>query len=314
MKFRTIVPTQEYPFRIAHQEPLLSVGSCFTEHIGDKLARLKFTVCQNPYGIVYNPMSILAQLTELMAAKLYDETDLQQYQRKYFSWQHHSQFSQESIKATVMAINAALAPVHDVFRKLKHLHLTFGTAWVYERNASKTIVANCHKHPSAYFEKKILSVAQIVEQYSKFFVQYFLVNPDVQVVLTLSPVRHVRDGIVEDRLSKSVLRIAIEALSQEFPNVHYFPSYELVTDDLRDYRFFKDDLVHPTTFAIEYVWEYFAQSFFEEGTKVINQEVDAIQKRLQHIGHPADQAYQKFAEATLWQIEELRKRYSFIKF
>ncbi len=278
------------------------------------MARLKFSVLQNPYGIVYNPLSILEQLHELMSARKYLETDLGFQGEKYFSWQHHSKFSREDLSSTLERINAALEEVHAIFANLNHLQLTFGTAWVYQLVETQRIVANCHKLPATRFVKKILTVSEIVEAYCAFFEQYFIHNPGVQVVLTLSPVRHVRDGLVEDRLSKSVLRVAIEEIVNRFSNVHYFPSYEMITDDLRDYRFFKDDLVHPTDFAIEYVWEQFIEAFFNLDTTAINQEVEAIQRRLQHRGQLDDKLFVQFREATSIQIAALQKKYPFLTF
>jgi hypothetical protein len=256
----------------------------------------------------------LGQLYELMTAKEYTETDLVWHKGKYFSWQHHSKFSGEELPSTLAGINLALAQAHSIFGNLKHLQLTFGTAWVYQLIADHRIVANCHKFPSQAFEKEILTVNQIVEAYASFFEQYFSSNPDVKVVLTLSPVRHVRDGLVEDRLSKSVLRVAIEALVGRFSNVYYFPSYESITDDLRDYRFFKDDLVHPTDFAIEYVWAQYVEAFFDNKTRAINQEIEAIQKRLQHKGHLQDRNFVQFKETTFAQIDTLQKKYPFLTF
>ncbi len=294
MIFKSTLPIIEFPFKINHNEQILSIGSCFTEHIGNKLKNSFFDIIQNPFGIVYNPISIAKQLDIIIKNQLYKEEDLCHHNSKYFSWNHHSNYSDFNKGNALNKINTHLESAKKGTSNLCHLHLTFATAWVYELKSTNEIVANCHKIPSSNFVKKLLTVEEIIDSIVPVLKNYNTKFPQLKILFTLSPVRHLRDGIIEDRLSKSILRVSIDAIIKKFENAYYFPAYELVTDDLRDYRFNKVDLAHPNDMAIEYVWDYFKNALFDIKTIEIINQLDKILKMKNHIGDIHDIEFQKF--------------------
>jgi len=296
MIFKNTLPNIQYPFRISHNELILSIGSCFTEHIGNKLSNLKFEIVQNPFGIVYNPISISKQLGFIFQNKIFIEKDLSFNNGKYFTWNHHSCFSNKDESKTLEKINIPLQEIYNNFEKISHLHITFATAWIYELKDQKSIVANCHKFPNETFQKRLLSIDEILNSFDLVLNLFINQFPNIKLLFSLSPVRHIRDGMIEDRLSKSILHVSIHEIVKRYSQAHYFPAYELVTDDLRDYRFYKQDLVHPNDMAIEYVWEYFCNSFFDKNTLEINKKIDAILKMKNHIGDENNIEYLQFKQ------------------
>lgn len=296
MIFKNTLPNIQFPFRIKHNELILSIGSCFTEHIGNKLSNLKFLIAQNPFGIVYNPMSISSQLKYIFHSKIFKSEDLSFNNGKFFTWNHHSSFSNKDESKTLEKINLPLLEIYESFEKLTHLHITFATAWIYEIKDETQIVANCHKFPHEVFQKRILSIDEILNTFEPVLNHFISQFPNIKLLFSLSPVRHIRDGIIEDRLSKSILHVSIHEIVKQYSQAYYFPAYELVNDDLRDYRFYKQDLVHPNDMAIEYVWEYFCNSFFDNNTLEINKKIDAILKMKNHIGDENNIEYLQFKQ------------------
>lgn len=270
MKLSTPVSVKKSEFLISHNDSFFLIGSCFTESIGEKLAICKFDTFTNPTGIIFNPISVVNGLKSVFNQTEYFEENLIEHNGKWISFQHHGSFSSFDKERCLSEINSSIKKAHQQLNKSKTIFITLGSAWVYEI-ADFGVVANCHKIPNNKFEKRLLSVKEILSIFNQ-------IKEDLKefnVVFTVSPVRHVKDGLHENNLSKSTLLLAINNLVEQNKNYHYFPAYELVIDELREYRFYKDDLVHPTNLAVNYVWEKFIECYFEEETKIL---IDEIQK------------------------------------
>ncbi len=315
MNFRTIVPPLSTSVRLGHEDCLLAIGSCFTENIGTFLQKSKFDVAINPFGIVYNPISIAETLFYLLKKKdLELEKNIVEQDGVWSSFLHHSSFSTLAKTTIVEKIEKELTEHQVFFSKTNRLFLTFGTAMVHEHKATNQIVANCHKLPAHLFTKRRLSVEEIVTTYTSLLAALQKDKPNLEVIFTVSPIRHIRDGLVENQRSKATLILAIEALCNRFEGVHYFPAYELLLDDLRDYRFFENDLIHPTSFAIQYIWDYFSETYFDATTKEIIGQLNKIQAAAAHRPFQPDSlAYQKFWTAHQKNKEALKLKYPFLK-
>jgi hypothetical protein len=314
MKLRTELPAFKTALDINYQTPTLGIGSCFVENIGAKMAQRRFSFHQNPFGIVYNPLSIAAQLDILTTEKRFVESDLVPINGLFHSWLHHGSFSEETVEWTLIAINSAIDEARLFLKKTNRLFLTFGSATVYQLKTTGEIVANCHKAPPQYFHKKRLSTTEIVAAFSPVFEKLSTQYVDLQIILTVSPIRHLRDGLIENNLSKATLLLAADALTQQFPNVTYFPAYELVIDDLRDYRFFERDMMHPTTQAVDYIWDYFSNAYFSEETKQVVQEVEKINAMQAHrpINGADTEGVKKFQKTLALKIKELEMKFPFL--
>lgn len=315
MTFRTELPLQKFLFKISHTDPLLSIGSCFTEHIGERLSTLKFKHLENPFGIVYNPISIAAQLEWLGSDKKFAASDLFENQGLWHSWAHHGRFSDLNKTEILTKINHALQEGQALLPSVTRLLVTFGTANVFILKESDKIVANCHKMPSQIFDKRRLSVKEITTALLSILQKLKLQQPDLQVILTVSPVRHIRDGLVENQRSKATLLLAIDQICQELDFAHYFPSYELILDDLRDYRFFNADMIHPNEVAIDYVWQRFGAAFFTEETQQLISQIEAIVQASKHRAfHTQSKQHQAFIQKQLGKIAQLEQQYHFLNF
>jgi GSCFA family len=319
--FRTNLKPQRAPFSIDYQCSILGIGSCFIENMGAMLNARQLPFHQNPFGIVYNPLSMAGQLAAISGIDgdenivVFTENDLIQHDNLWHSLQHHGKFSGENRDAVLENMNSSLNTGRNFFQKSNRLILTFGTANVFEWLETGAIVSNCHKIPPQYFSTQRLTVDEIVMAFRPIFEQIFSQKIDYQIILTVSPIRHVRDGFVENNRSKAVLLLACEALCTLFERVSYFPAYEIVMDDLRDYRFYERDMIHPNPVAIEYIWQYFAETFFDEKTKNIIREVEKINAMMLHRPlHGADtEGYQKFRANLDEKILGLQKRYPFLR-
>ncbi len=315
MQFRTELSLSPFPFKIKHQDALLSIGSCFTEHIGARLSALKFKHLQNPFGIVYNPISIAEQLEWLLSDTIFSESDLFENQGLWHSWLHHGSFSGLNKHDTLSKINESLQLAQSQLPSVDRLLVTLGTAHVFVLKENDKVVANCHKMPGQSFEKQRLTIDKIVSKFLPVLQKLKTQNPNLQVIFTVSPVRHIRDGLVENQRSKATLLLAIDNLCQKLNFVHYFPAYELILDDLRDYRFFNADMIHPSEVAIEYVWQHFSQAFFNEETQQINEQIRAIVEASRHRAfHLQSAQHQLFIQKQLSKIEQLVQQYPFLNF
>lgn len=315
MNFRTIIPISASANRIEHRQQLMMFGSCFTENIGERLHNAKFKVDVNPFGIQYNPFSLAYSLDRLVENKPFTADELFEAHGLWHSFAHHSKFSAASKHDTLEKINRRLADSAKMLHKADFLFLTFGTAWVYELKETGAVVSNCHKLADKLFVRRRLSVAEIVEKYSQLLAKLKSINPKLQVIFTVSPIRHWKDGAHENNVSKSVLLLAIEELQAKFDCVNYFPAYELQLDELRDYRFYTEDMLHPNATAINYIWDRFGESFFSAETKQTAVEMDKLRKALAHRPFNKEGAdYKLFCEQNLNKIKKFELAYPEISF
>ena len=267
----------------------------------------------NPFGILYNPFSIADALERLMDGTLFDAPELFQHNGLWHSFAHHGSFSSASPEQTLTMINGRLETAHEALKHCRHLFITFGTAWIFRLKSTGQVVANCHKLPANEFIHERISTDAFVDRWMPLMHRLHQYNPDLQILFTVSPVRHLSDGAHENQLSKATLLLLVERLCKE-SNTSYFPAYELMLDDLRDYRFYAPDMTHPSQTAIDYVWERFSDCFFDEETRALMIEIDKINNELQHRPlFPDSKAYQSFQQQTKKKIMMLQQHYPFIK-
>ena len=316
MDFRTKVELPASLPPVTHAGQILLLGSCFAENMGRQLAENKFRVDVNPFGILYNPFSVSTALVEILKGKVYQEEDLFAYKECWHSPMHHGSFSAFTPEETLHAINSRLHHAYKKLPELNWLMVTMGTAYVYKQKESGQVVANCHQLPESHFLRYRLSVEEIVEDYTALITEMSARNPDLKWLFTVSPIRHIRDGMHANQLSKSTLLLAIDRLQQLFPErVFYFPSYEIILDELRDYRFYADDMLHPSPLAIRYLWERFSETFFSPETKQVIVAVQDIRRDLAHKPfHPESEAYQRFLGQIVLKIERLIGKYPYLDF
>ncbi len=308
MDFRTIVSLLPAAKKISHSNKLLMFGSCFTESIGQKLENAKFSVDINPFGVLYNPISIVKSINRLINKELVEKKDLFCNQNLWRSFAYHSSFSGSSVVKSIDNMNNRLIESSERFGQTDFLLITFGTAWIYELAETGEVVSNCHKLPENKFKRHRLTVDEIVEVYSLLINRLLSVNKKMQIVFTVSPIRHWKDGAHENTVSKSILLMAVEELEKRYRCVNYFPAYELIMDDLRDYRFYGQDMLHPNQMAIDYIWERFQECFFTLDTQQIAREMEKMTKAIAH--KPFNQfteGYQQFCEQQLNKIYVFEK-------
>lgn len=313
MEFRTKVELPTGPHEIRHADRLMLWGSCFTESIGKLLSDNKFTCDINPFGVLYNPLSIAEAIEEVAALHIYTETNLRFDKGMWYSLMHHSSFSSPDKAVCLQQINRRIQQGGIYLCHTDWLLMTWGTARTYRWKEDGRIVGNCHKLPEKLFERNLLEVEDIVERYSKLLPHLKALNPNLQVILTVSPIRHAKDGMHGNQLNKAVLLIAIDKLCRLFPFCHYFPSYEIMMDELRDYRFYADDMLHPSSLAVSYIWECFCQTYFRTHTLQIMKEWETIQKGLTHRPFNEDsEAYRTFLSQILLKIERLKEKLPYL--
>ena len=299
MKFRTEIEIAPAAVRIGYENRIVALGSCFAEHIARRLARCKFDVAVNPTGILFNPLSIAAAIRDCNRPVLREE--LASAGDVWYHFGFHGDFAAPTADEALERMNTARQTAAQALQKADRILLTFGTAWVYERGGE--VVANCHRRPAAEFVRRRLSVGEIVDCFAKL-VEGPLAGK--HIFLTVSPVRHLGDGLAGNAASKAVLRLAAEELSERFDDVDYFPAFEILTDDLRDYRFYADDLAHPAPQAVEYVWEKFAGSILSERAQTLLPEIEAVVTAAAHRPrNPQGEAHRAFCRRMLERIEAL---------
>ena len=313
--FRTEVQVKPSDIQISHRSKILMTGSCFTENIGVRLQNLKFDIDINPLGILYNPLSIHRSLEVLLTEQKYTRKDLEFGGGKWFSYDHHSDFSDEVPEKCLEKINSRLNQSSELLQHVNLIFITFGTAWSYFLLGSNKIVSNCHKQPASKFDRFRLTISQISDAYYELIPKLLLINPQVRIIFSVSPIRHWKDGPFDNTLSKSTLILAIHRIGKEFPCCSYFPAYEIAMDDLRDYRYYADDLIHPNNQMIEYIWNKFGQAYFNNETIKINTELNKLLAAKNHKPFsPGSDEHQKFLKAQLAKIRTLRTKYPFLDF
>lgn len=281
MKFRTIVPIPTYPFQVETSSRLIFLGSCFAEHIADYFGERRFAVCKNPLGILFNPLSIATALNLLIGKQQLSDANYLFFNDKWVSLLHHGRFSHPDKAHFIHHIETSLQQAQNALQAADYLFITLGTSYYYYHKERSMVVANCHKIPAYCFEKRRADVSEIVAAFQPFFAWKSLHNPNLQVIFTVSPVRHLADGFHKNQLSKSALHLAVEAIIQQH-GAYYFPSYEIFHDDLRDYRFYDNDLCHPSPQGIAYVEELLAESLFSATTLQQIKNIEKVNRRAQH--------------------------------
>jgi len=299
--------------KIDHQQKIMLIGSCFAENMGEYLHDHRFNTLLNPNGILFNPISIYKALINCIENKTMEDALILKRNDLFFSFLHHSSLFSQNKNELSLQINAIQTKTNAFLKEADLLIITFGTAHVYKHKQLKNVVANCHKQPATDFEKKLLYVEEIVSEYKSLIQALKKFNPKIKIIFTVSPVKYLKDGVEENNLSKATLLLAINELKKE-TNVSYFPAYELVNDDLRDYRFYKEDLAHPNEQAIEYVWEKFADTYFTNETKQLNKEIASIVSSEKHtLLFPESEEAKLFTSNLEKKKRELKGRFPFLE-
>ena len=308
IEFRTKVDVQPFPFSLGYHTPMLFCGSCFTENIGSMMHERKLPILINPFGVVFNPISVKLVIERVLSGKSFDETELDFRNGLWYSYLHHTSFSSPDKEKCLELINAEQAKAADFIKKAQCLLVTFGTARVYYLKQSGEPVANCHKIPAKEFENRLLNVDEIVKEWSALIDKLLKQNPDLKVVFTISPVRHWKDGAIGNQQSKSILNVAVHELLNAYPkNAFYFPAYEILMDDLRDYRYYADDMLHPSKVAVEYIWEKFKSSIIDSNSLKLMVDVEKVISATSHRPfNPDTKDHQAFLASTLNQIIKMK--------
>ena len=311
--FRTEVVPERLKHPVSHRQGILLIGSCFTEHIGDRLGAFKFPVCVNPFGIVYHPAAIALQLNRLIDPVPYSKEDLYERDGLWHSFHHHGKFSGADPDEVVERINGSLRSGSEFLRTAGHLMITMGSARAYHVKTGGGVAANCHKFPATYFEERFYQPEEIESEFIPVFEKLQRFNPDLKIIWTVSPVRYLKEGIPRSHLSKYSLLRAIELLRSQYPDFYYFPAYEIFMDDLRDYRFYDSDLVHPSGQGIEYVWKLFSEYCISGESALVMEKIGPVIRAAAHRFVSTDNsAYTNFVAAQKEKIEQLQKEFPFL--
>jgi len=315
MKLQTQIALTPQQNQIDYTSKNLLMGSCFTENIGRKLQYFKFQNLQNPFGIVFHPVAIEKLVTRAINEDLFTETDVFQHNEQWHCFEVHSKLSTNNRDAFISNLNDSLKNLKTYLEQASHIILTFGTAWVYRFIESDSIVANCHKIPQKKFLKELLSVEEVSAAIENTLTLIKTVNSKATIISTVSPVRHIKDGFVENMQSKAHLLSGLhEAISGE-KQAFYFPSFEIMMDELRDYRFYEEDMLHPNNLAVSIIWERFKEVWIASETEDLQKEIETIQNGLKHRAfNPSGEAHQKFQINLQKKIEKLQTEFPFIKF
>lgn len=310
MNFRTNIQLQKEENQIDYASKLLLIGSCFSENISKKLAYYKFDVTSNPFGILFNPKAIENLIGNSLNEKIYTEKDVFLLNERWHCFDAHSDLSSTDKDELLENLNNAIKSTNKRIHESTHIIITLGTSWIYKFIETNALVSNCHKVPQKKFEKELLSVDEISASLKNICHQISEVNLKATVIFTVSPVRHIKDGFVENSLSKAHLISAIHKTLGEVDE-KYFPSYEIMMDDLRDYRFYNSDMIHPNETAIDYIWEHFKHVWLAENTASIMKEVETIQKGLAHKPfNPDSEEYKKFTQTLQSKIHRLKQDFN----
>ena len=314
IRFHIPLQPRNFPVHMNLGETILLTGSCFTEHMATRFRQYKFNVLDNPNGILFNPVSISRSLSRAVDGQPYEPAHLFEHDGLWANWDFHSRWSDPSIDIACRQMNESMRATQIFLATADWLLITLGTAWVFER-PDAGIVANCHKMPASGFSRRLLRSEEIVEAMAPMLNRLQSENPALRVILTVSPVRHLRDGFVENNRSKASLITAVHDLADMLPRTFYFPAYELIIDDLRDHRFYAEDLVHPNYQATAYVWEKFAETAISGASREAMKEIDRLQSAMQHKPlHPDSEAHAAFRQRHLDIALSLAARFPGLRF
>ncbi len=304
--FRTELRVTTSPSTIALDSRVVTQGSCFSDAMGQRMLDNKMTALVNPFGVIYNPVSVHRALEYAVYNEPPPEHTFTRNGDIFVNFDVHSDFSALDRPALTQRLREAIGGTHYFLSDADWLVLTYGTAWVYTRTETGEIVANCHKLPASFFEKSLLSVNEIVSSFGSFQERLYRINPRIRIILTVSPVRHLRDTLEGNSVSKAMLRIACDEIVREFTNVEYFPAFEIMMDDLRDYRFYSEDMLHPTAQAEDYIWQKFGERYFSEDLRNFINQWTPLKTALRHRPfHPQSPAHQQFLRETLKKLQGL---------
>jgi hypothetical protein len=309
MNLRTTFTINTSKCRISYNTPVMFIGSCFASEIGSKMVEGKMTVLINPSGVVYNPVSVSNTIDLILENRIFTEDDLYKYKGANLSFLHYTDFTSEDASRVLNKINSATKKANRFLKQARFLFITFGTARVYRFKENDKIVSNCHKLPASLFSREILTVEEITSAWFEILQRLHSYNNDLRVIFTISPVRHWKDGAHGNQLSKSILFLAVEKLLEHQNVEGYFPAYELVMDDLRDYRYYAEDMLHPSQTAVDYIWKAFSDCYFDTETVTLWKEVYSITKARNHrflSDSPAGK--REFANNILKKISAIEKK------
>jgi hypothetical protein len=314
-EFQTKIKLPLFHKKTGYRNPALFMGSCFTENIGNRMADLKFPVDINPFGILYNPVSVANGLQFLVQKKIFTESELIKHNELWHSFYHHGRFSSPDADRTLQSINSRIEYSSNFILSTDILFITFGTAWVYEYKATGETVSNCHKIPDNEFRRFKLRVDEIVDIYRRLLPEIWKNNPQLHVIFTVSPIRHWKDGAIENQRSKSVLILAAEQIIKGFGEDHcsYFPAYEIVMDELRDYRFYEEDMLHLSASAINHIWKIFKSALMDSESQNVAEKVQKIIAAINH--KPVNmftEEYLIFLKQTLQKTHQLQEKFQYL--
>ena len=316
MQFTTKIPIQKSSFPIDYDSKILLLGSCFAENMGEKFDYFKFQTTINPFGIIFNPVSLEKLIRRSVEKRKFTENDIFFHNDLWHCFEVHSELSNSDKDVFLESLNDLIRSTNKQLSDSTHIIITLGTSWVYQNIASNEIVANCHKVLQKQFTKELLSILQIEESLESIISLVHSVNPNCKFIFTVSPVRHIKDGFVENTLSKAHLIAAIHKTIDHHPSpITYFPSYEIMMDELRDYRFYAEDMLHPNQTAIDYIWIQFFQNYISESEFGLMNDICSIQKGLKH--RPLNkntESHQKFIDNLTKKMQLIKNQHPFIKF
>ena len=314
MIFKTEFKVQPFSDIITYQDKVCFLGSCFAENISSYFERLRFQTQKNPFGILYHPTAIQKIIETALNTEVLDD----QVFNHDGVWSHfiaHSALSSPDKEKLKSNLSNAKKQTKTTLKESDFIFISLGTAWVYKHIEKDLIVNNCHKLPQKQFEKYLMTLSEVNESIAQIIQNIRQINSQAKLIFTLSPVRHLKDGFVENQRSKSTLHLAIQNVIEQHKKTYYFPSYELLLDDLRDYRYYKDDFVHPNALALKYIWSKFKESFFNKNTLKLIDEVENINKRLNHRAfNPDSKASMAFKDKTENMIKALKTKHPEIVF
>lgn len=317
MKFTTVVPIKEAKRRITYDDRILSLGSCFAVNMSEKFKAFQFQNTVNPFGILFHPLAIERLLHYAVEGYGFTAQDVFEHNEVWSCLMAHSDLNELEEEDIVTKLNVKLFDLQVALKDASHLVLTFGTAWVYEHIETQEVVANCHKLPQHLFRKRLLSYTELLDSYHRIVKLVQTINPTIHIIFSISPVRHIKDGVVENQRSKSLLIAALHQLLEEVnnDNLSYFPAYEVLMDELRDYRFYTADLLHPNNIAIDYIWERFVETNISVEMYPIMKKVDEVQKGLAHRPfNPTATQHMVFLDTLIEKIDFLLEKYPFMNF
>ena len=315
MNFRTSIPISKSDFQINYDSKIVALGSCFAVNMAEKFDYFKFQNTANPVGILFHPMAIEKFIGFSAEQNAFTEKDIFLHNERWHCFDVHSDLSDSDPEKLLQNLNSKVLETNQQLAAASHLILTFGTAWVYRNIESDEIVANCHKVPQKKFKKELLSVAEIQKSIQNILQLLRKINPSIVVIFTISPVRHIKDGFIENQWSKSNQISALHETLQNAANAHYFPSYEIMMDELRDYRFYAEDMIHPNKTAIDYIWKRFSETWISEKALPMMEQIDSIQKSLRHRPfHPDSESHKALLSKLHNQVLLLQSQFPHFQF